>query len=106
MVRGKFQWKRYFKSPAGWPKVASGQTSTLADRPVRASYRVTMPPALPKPEALDQTRLGSSGSGVAQPSSPPPTECHAPRGIPPPPPPPPSLLLLGPMDEGPSWRFP
>jgi len=40
-----------------------------------------MPPMLPEPEALDQTMFGSTGSGVAQPLSPPATGCHALRGI-------------------------
>ena len=41
-----------------------------------------MLPTLPDPEAVDHTMLGSVGSGVAQPLSPPPTECHIPRLIP------------------------
>ena len=41
----------------------------------------TMPPTLPEPDALDQIRLGSTGSGVAQPLSPPATVCHMLRGI-------------------------
>src|SRR5215472_7627055 len=65
-----------------------------------------MPPALPCPEALDQTMFGSLGSGVAQPLSPPPTELHMPRLIPGSPSGFPSLLLLGPRVEGPSCRFP
>ena len=36
---------------------------------------------MPEPDAVDQTMFGSTGSGVAQPLSPPPTECHMPRGI-------------------------
>ena len=39
-----------------------------------------MPPTLPEPEALDQIRFGSTGSGVAQPLSPPRDRVpHAPR---------------------------
>ena len=40
---------------------------------------------LPEPEALDQMMLLSTGSGVAQPLSPPATGCQALRGIWPPP---------------------
>ena len=54
-----------------------------------------MPPTLPDPDAVDQTMLGSVGSGVAQPLSPPPTECHIPRLIPALRPPG-TRLLLGP----------
>src|SRR5438552_17486905 len=71
---------------------------------------MTIPPTLPDPEAEDQMMFGSVGSGVAQPLSPPPTECHPSRGITPPPPPPPPkppiLLFAGPRDDGPSWRWP
>src|SRR3990172_6534838 len=50
---------------------------------------------------------GSSGSGVAQPLSPPATENHSERGmVPPPPPKPPVRLLLGTRNEGPSCRLP
>src|ERR1051325_3284175 len=50
-----------------------------------------MPPTLPDPDALDQMMLLSTGSGVAQPLSPPATPIQALRGIGPtkPPPPPP-----------------
>ena len=41
-----------------------------------------MPPTMPEPDAVDHTMLGSVGSGVAQPLSPPPTEFHIPREIP------------------------
>ena len=57
-------------------------------------------------------RFGSVGSGVAHPLSPPPTECHSPRGMmpapppPPPPPKPPTFEFEGPRDDGPSWRLP
>ena len=40
--------------------------------------------AAPEPDALDQTMLGSFGSGVAKPLSPPPTACQSPRAMPPP----------------------
>ena len=40
--------------------------------------------AVAAPDALDQTTFGSSGSGVANPLSPPPTSCNMPRGMPPP----------------------
>ena len=50
---------------------------------------------MPDPEALDQMMFGSVGSGVAQPLSPPPTECHMPREIPALRPPV-TRLLLGP----------
>src|ERR1044071_4630699 len=103
MVSGKFQTKRYLISPAGHPIGPSGQTSTFCARPVRTAHRATTPPA-PHPAALDQTVLGSSGSGVAQPLSPPATEWKRLRGMVPSPVP--SLLLLGPIAEGPSWRLP
>src|SRR6185295_15296965 len=99
------QTNRYFNSPAGQPLVWSGHTSTLRDSPFRISKRSTIPPTLPDPEALDQTILLSAGSGVAQPLSPPATDCHALRGIPPPNPPP-LRLLLGPRYEGPSCLLP
>src|SRR5439155_27134359 len=83
------QLKRYFKSAAVHPPVSSGHTSTLCDCPVANSKRSTMPPTLPDPEALDQMILLSTGSGVAQPLSPPATDCQALLGIAPPPPPPP-----------------
>ena len=40
-----------------------------------------MPPTVPEPDALDQIMLLSTGSGVAQPLSPPPTGCQAPRNL-------------------------
>src|SRR5258707_1071454 len=100
----------YFRS-AGRPFELSGHTSTLRPRRRCSSYRTTMPPTLPEPEALDQTMLGSTGSGVAQPLSPPPTVCHIDRGMTPPPrpprPPPSSRrLLLGPRYDGPSCLLP
>src|SRR5688572_20565505 len=60
-----------------------------------------MPPTLPEPDALDQIKLGSTGSGVAQPLSPPATVCHMLRGIVAP-----TRLLLGPRYDGPSCLFP
>src|SRR5262249_20349297 len=100
MWNGASHTNRYFKS-AGGPFASSGHTSTLRSCRLFSSYLTTMPPTLPEPEAVDQMMLGSTGSGVANPLSPPPIECHMPRGIwlpPPPPPRPPSLrrLLLGP----------
>ena len=38
---------------------------------VRSGLWRSMPPTLPEPEALDQMRFGSTGSGVAKPLSPP-----------------------------------
>src|SRR5882672_1490273 len=102
--------KRYFSSPAVEPLLWSGQTSTLRPWPVVRLKRSTIPPTLPDPEALDQMMLLSTGSGVAQPLSPPPTGCQAPRGIcpapPPPPPKPPPRVLLGPRYEGSSCSLP
>src|SRR3989475_11389862 len=106
MVNGMVQTKRYFSSAAVDPLLWSGQTSTLRPCPVRKSKRSTMPPTLPEPEALDQMMLLSTGSGVAQPLSPPATDCQALRGMPPPKPPPPVRLLLGPRYEGPSCLLP
>ena len=63
-------------------------------------------PVLSLPDALDQMMSGSSGSGVAHPLSPPPTDDHMPRTMPGKPSGLPSLLLLGPRVEGPSWRLP
>src|SRR5712691_6096929 len=111
MVSGAFQMKRYFRS-AGAPFELSGHTSTSRPRRRFSSYRTTMPPTLPDPEALDQTMFASTGSGVAQPLSPPPTVCHIDRGMMPPRPPPPrpppssSRLLLGPRYDGPSCLLP
>src|SRR5262245_15806454 len=100
MVSGIVQLNRYFSSAGGHPPVASGQISLRRPCRSRTSYRTTMPPTLPEPEALDQTTLLSVGSGVAHPLSPPPTPCHTLRGIPsgpPPPPPPPSPERLSPI---------
>src|SRR5581483_2744449 len=104
---GMVQLNRYLTSAAGDPSGLSGQISTLRDTPVLVLWRTTMPPTLPEPEAVDQTSVGSVGSGVANPLSPPPTVTHKLRGMPPPKPPkPPSLLLLGPRYDGPSCLFP
>src|SRR5512138_1076803 len=65
-----------------------------------------MPPTMPEPEADDQTTLGSVGSGVAQPLSPPPTACHIARGMPPTPRPPMTRALLGPRYVGSSCLLP
>src|SRR2546422_5918347 len=97
--------KRYFRSAGGDPLVWSGHTSTFRACPFRKSKRSTMPPTLPEPEALDQMMLLSTGSGVAQPLSPPATDCQALRGIwlaakPP------LRLLLGPRYDGPSCLLP
>src|SRR5438132_5494129 len=105
MVSGMVQLKRYFKSVAVQPPVSSGHTSTLRACPEINSKRSTMPPTLPDPEALDQMRLLSTGSGVAQPLSPPATPCQALRGMPPPPKPPPPVRL-GPRYDGPSCLLP
>src|ERR1700674_1820697 len=106
MVSGNVPPKRYFRSAAGHPTVACGQTSTVRVVFVRRSYRVTSPPPLPEPDPLDQTMFGSPGSGVVQPLSPPPTVVQRPRGMPGVPSGLPNLLLLGPRVEGPSWRLP
>src|SRR5215831_1896734 len=106
MVSGMVQLKRYFRSAAVQPPVASGQTSTLRAWPLANSKRSTIPPTLPDPDALDQMMLLSARSGVAQPLSPPATDCQALRGMPPPPNPPPPLVLLGPRYDGPSCLLP
>src|SRR5499427_3866469 len=111
MVTGNSQLNRYFTSPALAPTVDSGHTSTSRAWRFFSSKRATQPPTLPEPVPVDQMMLLSAGSGVAKPLSPPPIECHRLRGICPPPPPPPpkppnSRLLLGPRQEGPSWRLP
>src|SRR4051812_31249380 len=100
------QTKRYFRSAAILPLAWSGQTSTLRACPVLTLKTSTMPPTLPDPEALDQMMLLSTGSGVAQPLSPPATLIQALRGMRPAPPPPPAPVRLGPPYEGPSWRLP
>src|SRR5690349_9168738 len=110
MANGAVHTKRYLRS-AGGPFAWSGHTSTSRIWRRLSSYRTTMPPTLPDPDAVDQTTFGSTGSGVAKPLSPPPIECHMPRGIPDRPPPPPprppssSRLLLGPRYDGPSCLF-
>src|SRR5215510_13248411 len=111
MWNGASHTNRYFRS-AGMPFELSGHTSTSRICRRLSSYRTTMPPTLPEPDAVDHTILGSTGSGVAKPLSPPPIECHMPRGMPPRPPPPPprpppssSRLLLGPRYDGPSCLF-
>src|SRR6266404_3247154 len=101
MVSGMVQTKRYFRSIAVEPLIWSGQTSTLRDCPLRVSKRSTIPPTLPESDALDQTTLLSKGSGVAQPLSPPATDCQALRGMPPRP-----KVRLGPRYEGPSCLLP
>src|SRR5438093_1846915 len=110
MANGAFQMKRYFTSPAGKPPVLSGYTSTFCPCRTRSSKRMTMPPRLPEPDAVDQMTFVSAGSGVAKPLSPPMTPCHSLRAIvpapPPPPPPPPVRLLLGPRYDGPSCLLP
>src|SRR6188474_3148403 len=95
--KGASQMKRYLTSTAGVPPVLSGQTSTFCPVRVRSSKRMTMPPREPEPEAVDQMMFGSTGSGVAQPLSPPSTPCHSLRGIVAP-----LRLLLGPRYDGPS----
>src|SRR5919112_4456921 len=79
IVRGSVQTKRYFRLSAGQPIVDCGHTSTSFTTPVRRSMRDTMPPTLPEPDALDQTRFVSTVSGVAHPLSPPPTLRQSPR---------------------------
>src|ERR1700674_1245904 len=99
---------RYLRSAAILPLASSGHTSTWRACPVFKLKTSTMPPTLPEPEALDQTRLLATGTGFGQPLSPParlPT--HRLRGMPPPkppppPPPPPVPVRLGPRYEGPS----
>jgi hypothetical protein len=101
--------KRYFRSPAAVPTVVSGQISTSRAIRVRSSKRSTVPPRLPNPVPLAQTMLLSVGSGIAQPLSPPATECHIPRGIGPATSSSDCLarrLLLGPRVDGPSCRLP
>src|SRR5437868_989305 len=99
--KGASQMNRYFTSAAANPPVDCGHTSTFAPVFDRRSNRTTMPPRLPEPDAVDQTRFVSTGSGVAKPLSPPCTACHMLRGIAPP-----VRLLLGPRYDGPSWRLP
>src|SRR5450759_841604 len=98
---GASQTKRYFTSDAGYPPVLSGQTSTFCPDRVRVSKRTTMPTRLHDPDAVDQTRFVSTGSGVAQPLSPPSTLYHSLRGMPPRP-----RLVLGPRYDGPSCLLP
>src|SRR6476659_7958040 len=101
MVKGASHTKRYWTSPAGYPPVLSGQTSTFWPIRVLKSKRTTIPPRLPEPDAVDQMMFGSTGSGVAHPLSPPCTPCHSLRAIVFP-----VLLLLGPRYEGPSCLLP
>src|SRR3972149_4323954 len=98
---GAPQMKRYYTPAAACPAVDCGHTSTLAPVRVRRSNRTTMPPRLPDPDAVDQTRFVSTGSGLPKPLSPPCPPCHMLRGICPP-----ARLLLGPRYDGPSCRFP
>src|SRR4051812_13015497 len=88
MCSGASHTKRYLTFSAG-PFSCAGQTSTLRSWRRFSSNRMTMPPTMPEPDAVDHTSLELVGSGVAHPLSPPPTECHMPREIPPPRPPPP-----------------
>src|SRR5690348_7547481 len=76
MTMGNSQLKRYFTSEAGAPAVVMGHTSTLRVCPFFSLYTVTTPPIEPEPVPLDHTMLGSTGSGVANPASPPPTSCQ------------------------------
>src|SRR5438105_3101904 len=101
MVNGASQTKRYFTSDAGVPPVPIGHTSTFCPTRARVSKRTTMPPTLPDPEAVDHTRFVSTGSGVAQPLSPPSTPYHSLRAICAP-----VRLLLGPRYDGPSCMLP
>src|SRR6266581_3517467 len=105
MVSGKVHTNRYLRLSAVQPTVDSGQTSTFCVMPVRMLYFVTIPPTLPNPDALDHTRFVSTGSGVAQPLSPPPTVRHMPLVMLPSPSPF-TFALLGPIADGPSCRFP
>src|SRR5687768_3062999 len=93
--------KRYLRFAAGCPPVLWGQTSTLWPWRLRASKRTMMPPRLPDPDALDQMMLVSTGSGVANPLSPPRIPNVSLRGIVAP-----VRLLLGTEYDGPSWRLP
>src|SRR5436190_12984447 len=101
MVSGMVQTKRYFRLAAISPLIFSGQTSTFRAWPVFRLKTSTMPPTLPDPDALDQMMLLSTGSGVAQPLSPPAILIQALRGMPPPPKPP-APVRLGPRYDGPS----
>src|SRR5689334_17734341 len=101
IVNGASQTNRYSTSAAACPPVLSGHTWTFWPVRVRSSKRITLPPRLPDPDAVDQMTFGSTGSGVAQPLSPPCTECHSLRGIVPP-----ARLLLGPRYDGPSCLLP
>src|SRR6266576_449222 len=101
IVKGASQTNRYSTSDASCPPVLNGHTSTFWPIRVLSSNRTTMPPRLPDPDAVDQIRFGSTGSGVAQPLSPPSTPCHSLRAIVPP-----ARLLLGPRYDGPSCLLP
>src|SRR5687768_742835 len=86
MRSGASHTKRYFTPSAG-PFDCCGQTSTLRNCRLSSSNLTTMPPTIPEPDAVDQMMFEFLGSGVAQPLSPPPTECHMPREMPAPRPP-------------------
>src|SRR5690349_8454564 len=86
MCSGASQTNRYLTPSAG-PLDCDGQTSTLRNWRLSSSNLTTIPPTIPEPDAVDQMRFEFFGSGVAQPLSPPPTECHMPREIPAPRPP-------------------
>src|SRR5687767_8399559 len=81
MCSGASHTKRY-RTPSAGPFDCCGQTSTLRNWRRSSSKRTTIPPTIPEPDAVDQTSLELVGSGVAQPLSPPPTECHIPREMP------------------------
>src|SRR5512147_1914536 len=101
IVNGASHTNRYLTSAAEWPPVDSGHTSTFWPSRRRRSMRVTMPPRAPLPDAVDQTMFVSTGSGVAQPLSPPNTPCHSLRAMVLP-----VRLLLGPRYDGPSCLLP
>ena len=69
-----------------WIGAATLRRCETAGGSRRSARRCRRP--CPSPDAEDQTSLESAGSGVAQPLSPPPTECHIARGMMPSPPPP------------------
>ena len=46
---------------AGWPTVLTGHTSTWCACRVRSSYRTTIPPTLPDPDADDQMMFDDRG---------------------------------------------
>src|SRR3972149_3461833 len=109
IARGNVHWKRYSSFSAGQPTVLSGQISTRCTCLVFSLKRSTIPPTLPRPDAVAQTMSLSMGSGMANPLSPPPTECHRLLGIgpgPSPENPAERRPLEGPRGEGPSRRVP